>query len=416
MYYPRLSARGLKQRRYRHDDGIALISALMSVAVLALLGSSIATITALSNDMSSNNKASMQALQAAEAGAEEARARLRGNAVSPITDALPTQTQWKTYIGSQPQAQTYGYSSSLYQTRTNSLQSNLQYTVVIAHATNSSGQILYWGDPSGTGNNARNTTTGQNIYLVTSHGTAAQARSTVQTQVTRVPPVPLPGTVYVKIQTTIQGSSTNIIGVDQCGTTHRPGIATNLASTVNGQATIVQHGNPNITGNPAIAYNSTNINVQNIVNSYKPTADLSYTVQSATHTASTTPGPGDNWGTPTAGATLQNASSCSTYKTVYYNTNNTYVRLSGGVQGCGLLLVEGDLELHGGFSWYGPVVVTGSVTYTGGGNKNTTGALISGGDVTADVIGGNANIVNCSTALVNQGSNSPLLVLNWNTL
>lgn len=405
------------RRLRRHDQGVAMVSALMFLLVLALLSTSIATVTTQSSQIGGNYKASVQALQAAEAGAEEARGRLRGNATSPITDdAAPTQTQWRTYIGSQTQAQTYGYTGGLYQTRTASLQNGIQYTVVIAHATNGSGEILYWGDPNSTGTNIRNTTTGQRVFQVTSYGTAGQARSIVQTQVARVPPINIPGTVYVETNTTIQGSSTNIIGEDQCGSNDRPGIATPLGSTHNGQNTITQNGHPNISGNPAIMYNSVNVNVQNIVNAYKGAADFSYTVQSVNHTSNTTPGPGDDWGTPTAGATLQDASSCSTFNTVYYNTNNTYVRLTGGVRGCGLLLVEGDLEIHGGFSWYGPIVVTGSVIYTGGGNKNTTGAVVSGGTVTADVIGGNANIVHCSTAVAGQAQSSPLLVLNWNTL
>lgn len=75
--------------------------------------------------------------------------------------------------------------------------------------------------------------------------------------------------------------------------------------------------------------------------------------------------------------------------------------------------MDGDLELHGNFSWYGPVIVTGSIIYTGGGNKNISGALLSGGSVLADVIGGNATILNCSQAITNTTQNRPLLVLNW---
>jgi hypothetical protein len=103
-------------------------------------------------------------------------------------------------------------------------------------------------------------------------------------------------------------------------------------------------------------------------------------------------------------------------RTSYYNTGGTYVRLSGGTQGCGLLLVDGDLEIHGNFSWYGPVLVTGSVTYTGGGHKNISGALLTGGSALADVIGGNATILNCSQANRSPIQNRPLLVLNWGQL
>ena len=62
------------------------------------------------------------------------------------------------------------------------------------------------------------------------------------------------------------------------------------------------------------------------------------------------------------------------------------------------------------------MLVTGSVSYTGGGNKNISGALISGEAATVnveDVIGGNATILNCSQAITDAVRNRPLLVLNW---
>src|SRR2546423_12089292 len=179
---------GWAQQRYRRDHGIALVSALMFLLALALVGGAAATVMTWSRQISGNYKASIQAFEAAESGAEEARARLRGNATSPITDAAPTQIQWQTYIGSPTQVQAYGYTGSSQQVQTNSLQTSLQYAVKIVHATNSTGNILYWGDPNGTGTNTRNTTTGQNIYVVTSYGTAGGAHSIVQTQVARIPP------------------------------------------------------------------------------------------------------------------------------------------------------------------------------------------------------------------------------------
>jgi Tfp pilus assembly protein PilX len=398
------------QRRYGNNHGIALVTVLMFIVVLALMGATAATVTTLSSQISGNYKASIQSLQTAEAGAEEARARLRANATSPIVDAAPTQTTWQAYIGSTTQAQAYGYTGGLQQVQTNSLQTALHYTVVIRHATNASGQILYWGDPTGTGNNTRNTTTGQNIYLVTSYGTAGGANGVVQTQVARVPPVPMTGTVYVDAPTTLQGSSTFITGQDQCGSHHLPGLLTPLPEAQNGNNTVTKNGNPVVQGSPAFYYDWNNgnpMNISGIVNGLKGAADYKYTFSSNTTVT------GMSWGTPTAGATQESALSCSVSHTVYYNMGGRSLKLSGGTQGCGILLIDGDLEIHGNFSWYGPVVVTGSIIYTGGGNKNITGALLSGGAVTADVIGGNATILNCSQAIMNSTQNSPLQVLNW---
>jgi Tfp pilus assembly protein PilX len=399
------------QRCSSNNHGIALVTALMFIVVLALMGATTATVTTLSSQASGNYKASIQSFQTAEAGAEEARARLRANATGAINDGSPTSQTWQAFIGSTTQAQVYGYTGSASQSITNSLQTAMQYTVVIKHATNAGGQILYWGDPTGTGAYIRTTTSGpkmRNIYLVTSYGTLGGANAIVQTQVARVPPVTIKGTVYVSDTTTIQGSSTYIQGNDVCGSTSAlPGVVTPLGSTTNGNPTINQNGNPQIQGDPAIQYNGTTQNITTVVNALKSSADYTYTYSGNTTLT------GMSWGTPTAGATQTSPLSCSESHIVYYDMSGHSLKLSGGTQGCGILLVNGDLELHGNFSWYGPVLITGSVIYTGGGNKNISGALLSGGTVTADVIGGNATILNCSQALTDATQNSPLLRLNW---
>ena len=64
---------------------------------------------------------------------------------------------------------------------------------------------------------------------------------------------------------------------------------------------------------------------------------------------------------------------CSDHNIVYYKANGTDIKLSGGSSRCGILLVEGYLEVHGGFSWHGVILVTGSIKYTGGRDKQVTG-------------------------------------------
>src|SRR5262249_2057833 len=56
-----------------NDHGIALVTALMFLAVLALLGATTATLTTVASQASGNYKATIQSFQVAEAGAEEAR-------------------------------------------------------------------------------------------------------------------------------------------------------------------------------------------------------------------------------------------------------------------------------------------------------------------------------------------------------
>lgn len=387
----------------RDEAGMVTAVGLLVTATLTLLGATAAMFTSTDILIGGQYKTSNNAFYAAEAGAEEARARLRLNAgAALITDTYPTSTLWRAYIGETTKAQAKGYTTGEAQhSQTDSLQAAMPYLVTIRHKTNGAGQILYWGDDNGDGLNTQNPTTGRNIYVSTSTGYGTTANRTVEVEMAKIPAITVPGALYVEAMTTIQGSSTNVIGADQCGSNDQPGIRTTL-----GPGNVQQNGNPTITGTPAISYNGTDMDVQGMVNALKAYVTEAYTVTSATHT-------GMNWGTPTPGATLQDASACSEHHVVWYNTNDTYIKLTGGSSGCGILIVEGDLDIHGSFSWYGPVIVTGSVTLTGGGNKNITGALLAGSSADADLVGGNANLVFCSTAVQNPANTLPLKRLSW---
>ena len=53
--------------------------------------------------------------------------------------------------------------------------------------------------------------------------------------------------------------------------------------------------------------------------------------------------------------------------------------------------------MNGGFQWYGLVIVTGALDFTGGGEKNITGGVMTGKSATVQVdFGGNAGIITCS--------------------
>jgi hypothetical protein len=60
---------------------------------------------------------------------------------------------------------------------------------------------------------------------------------------------------------------------------------------------------------------------------------------------------------------------------IAYGTGS--VHISGGAQGAGILIVDGDLKITGGFQWYGLVIVRGEIVFAGGGGgKMVTGAVI----------------------------------------
>jgi hypothetical protein len=388
---------------YADHTGMVTAVGLLVTAMLTLLGATAAMFTSMDLLIGGQHKSSNNAFYAAEAGIEEARARLRLNAGSALVpDAYPTSTQWRAYIGDATKAEAKGFDAGQAQhLRTDSLEPSMNYVVTIRHKSNAGGQVLYWGDDNGDGVFTQNTTTGRNIYIVTTTGYTTTANRTVEVEMTKIPPITVPGALYVEASTTIQGSSTNIIGTDKCGSDDEAGIRTTLP-----EGNVQQTGNPSIIGTPPIVYNHTNMDVQGLVDSLKQAANYQYTVNAQTNS-------GMNWGTPTPGATLQDPSSCSAQNVVWYDTSDTYIRLTGNSSGCGILIVEGDLDVHGSFSWYGPIIVTGSVTLTGGGNKNITGAIVTGGSADADLVGGNTNLVYCSHSAKHMTQNMQLKLISW---
>lgn len=80
----------------------------------------------------------------------------------------------------------------------------------------------------------------------------------------------------------------------------------------------------------------------------------------------------DNWGDP-----MNPGGACGNHFPVIYVNGSG--RIQSGDYGQGILLVEGDLTLTGGYSFFGPVVVRGTVSTTG------TGAHFFGGLIAANV-------------------------------
>jgi Tfp pilus assembly protein PilX len=397
---------------YRNESGMVTALALLLLAVLALLGTTAVVVTSTDIKIGGNYKVSEIAFYAAEAGVEEARARLRSTAGGhQIVDSYPTSKDWRAYIGTLEMAQEKDFNLSKSEHSRTDSKSDINYVVVIKHKTDKpdgSGNIMYWGDDNDDGIATRNITTGNNIYLVTSSSYTGNSYQTVEAEMAKTHPITVPSPLYVKADAKIQGSSTDIIGTDMCGGSDKPGVI-----TTKNPGSIDISGGPNITGaggtTPNITYNGIDLDVDAMVNSLKKLANFSYDVTSATHT-------GMNWGSPTLGGTLEDPSTCSVHNIVHYNTNGTDIKLAGGSSGCGILLVEGDLDVNGDFSWHGVIIATGSVKYTGGGGKQVTGGMLSGGTVDADMVGGNANIVYCSSAVKNQTESLPVRILSWRDL
>jgi len=91
---------------------------------------------------------------------------------------------------------------------------------------------------------------------------------------------------------------------------------------------------------------------------------------------------------PTGGAVVQ----CYGYFPVVHSTG-AQLKMAAGNRGQGTLLVDGDLELAGGFEWDGLIIVKGAIKINGVGNK-LTGAVFAQGVnlLTAGSVSGNVEI------------------------
>ena len=70
------------------------------------------------------------------------------------------------------------------------------------------------------------------------------------------------------------------------------------------------------------------------------------------------------------------------------SANPGVVYISGNAKatnlvGHGILFVDGNIELAGSLGWTGIIIVSGNITFSGGGTKTITGAVIGGGDAVA---------------------------------
>jgi hypothetical protein len=123
-----------------------------------------------------------------------------------------------------------------------------------------------------------------------------------------------------------------------------------------------------------------------------------------------------NWGEPHrngAGYIAQ----CQNYFPILYGSG-TQTKLAAGGRGQGLLLVDGDLEISGGFEWTGLIVAKGGIKIVGNGNK-IVGALLAQ-DVALDdqnSISGNSTLQfsSCALSKAIQGSAfaEPLTMRSW---
>ncbi len=108
-----------------------------------------------------------------------------------------------------------------------------------------------------------------------------------------------------------------------------------------------------------------------------------------------------NWGAP-----ADPASPCFDYFPIVHHAG--LLTLSGGV-GQGILLVDGDLDVSGGFQFYGAVIVRGRLTTRGEGGHFWGGVVVADARRRASTLGGGTTITYSSCAIERSILNNPAL-------
>jgi hypothetical protein len=419
-----------------HERGAALVVALLFSTILAGAGILAATATSTSINNSQVYKSKEQAFSYAEAGIAEVKGRLFGSTGSnpnfigdPAANPNPL---WSAYILTSTNwafSQDPDYNSSYTnyvptagnQTATalvvNSLQPSFPFWAKVRHrreydeelgghtpatphyidndgstATHTAanpGSIIYYGYPGGATAPVRFTTatptTSPPVELIRAY--AQRLTSTRRVEIDAVHNVgpPIVAAIYTRDNFSANGNDT-VNGNDYCSAS--PGYP-----PVYTMGTVSTTGPVTFTGNPAnpVQNGTLNINLGPYINGMQSAASIVLTSGQSNQT----------YGSPT------------NFVTVYANPGPLGITLNT-VTGYGVLLVNGNLTMGGNFSWNGLILVTGSVTFNGGGNAiNINGALLS--DSSTNLSGHikvDYNSCNVSKSLASQG----LQIKRWKLL
>jgi hypothetical protein len=381
-------------------QGAALVIAMLMLLILTLIGISSLNTTIWDTLISGNTRASIQAFYVAEAGINEFMGRFRHGARNEIEDALPLSPNWRLFLAvDKNKAKMIGYFSNDHFVQ--SLQSQLDFRVEATHKVDSENRVIFHGRSP--------------IYIVRSYGfTVEGTKKVIEVELKKVPGIDPPGAVYSEGPIIVRGTAIYIQGGNLCKsgyklglvTTNKAGIITSLSDLP--KDPISSYGDPTIEGNPPKRYNSPYSNLRVLADYLKTYANFKYDYNHSEILM----GRSDEWGTPLPSNRSTPIAYDGPMNVVYFNMHENTLTLSGESHGAGILLVDGNLELHGGFTWYGIIIVIGTLNYTGGGRNNITGGILCTGTVTIAVE--DVGIIYCSDVVSKlKDVGSPLRMTKW---
>ena len=372
-------ARARWLERAAGENGFMLVAALTLMTVLTLIGTTAYLLSSTGVKVGANFRNSQQVLQVAMAGGERARELLRQENLA-TGDSSTFSDELNKSARKGQNSTLDGYTAS---------------TDDAAIASGTIGGIAYSAYLSNDSIDGVSSVTDSNKrVMLTTVATKSNdnSKAVVQTVVQLYTGVTSPATIYSKGDVTGNGSSLTINGNDECGAESALAPIYTKSPAATGL-----NGTPTLTGSPSTPQTgSLDLDIQAMINTLKGSA--AYTLTDDTSNAT--------YGTSTS------------YKTVYSNTSsppNVNGLKLNNVTGYGILLIDGDLVLGGGFTWYGPIVVTGSVTLNGGGGGiNVRGQILSGTSTLTDVTINGGNVIKYNSCEIKKAfATQPLVVLNW---
>jgi Tfp pilus assembly protein PilX len=374
-----VEVRNLKVGWLGNEHGFLLVAALALLSALTLAGTTAYILASTDIKIGGNFRNSHSALQVAMAGAERARESLRQeNLTSTDPASLSDELAKTTRLGANATLEGYTSTTDDQPIATGTI-NGIAYTVYL---TNDSVD----GSSSTTDTNGR--------VMVTSLATGTKTKAIVQTVISMfmVPLASTPGALYSQDNVTLSGSSIHIDGTDAC---HE---ASSLAPVYTlDPATTTLNGGPQLGGSSSSpAHGTTSIDIASYVEARKAFATTTLTADQS----GTTYGSSSNYVTVYADATQQ---------------ADGELRLNN-VTGYGILAVKGNLQLAGNINWTGIILVTGTITGSGGGSnsKNIQGQVLTGSSALGDTsISGSVTIGYDSCKIKQTLNGQPLKLSHW---
>ena len=361
-----------------NEKGVVLIAVLVLLTTLILVGTTAFIVSSTDVKVGGNYKMNQTALQVAMAGAEKAREALRA-ANASSTNTSNFSEELAAHVGAN--AVLNGYTSTTDDSpiaTSSTLVSGYTYNAYLtndstegsSNTTDSNGKVVITSVATGPNNTKAKVTTTVQLYNFSTSS---------------------PAVVYSKDNVSLNGSAISINGNDagSCG-------GTNLAAVyTKDPATTTDNGHPALTG--GTSHGTTDIDLQAYVDQFKAGANYTLTADVS----------GGTYG------------SATNYVTVYADAAGTQadheLRLNN-VDGYGILIVKGDLQMAGNVNWHGVIIVTGVMTSSGGGSnsKNIQGQVYTGSSALGDTsISGNIDVAYNSCEVKKALSTQPLKVVNW---